>query len=123
MLTDELREVLGKSSVFQVVVNSTSLVESTHLLEATVEELYGDFRGDEAGKAVLEMSFVMRRGGANGPVIFRKQYEKTIPLQARSPEGLVQGWNRALEEIIALLVSDLKAGSSSNSDLKPRSPF
>jgi uncharacterized lipoprotein YmbA len=107
MLSDELREALGKSSVFQVVVNSTSMVESTHLLEATVDELYGDFRGDEPGKAVLAMSFVMRRSGATGPVIFRRHYEKTIPLQARSPQALVQGWNRALEETVTALVSDL----------------
>jgi uncharacterized lipoprotein YmbA len=110
MLTDELRQALDRSNVFSAVVNSASLVEPTHLLEGTVDELYGDFAGDDAGKAVLGMSFVMREGGSDRPVIFRKQYEKSIPLQTRSPEGLVQGWNRGLGEILAQLVNDLPAG-------------
>jgi uncharacterized lipoprotein YmbA len=109
MLTDELRQVLGQANLFQAVVNSSSLVEPTHLLEGTVDELYGDFSGDDTGKAVLGMSFLMRDAGSDRPVLLRKQYEKTIPLQARSPEALVQGWNRGLEEILSELVSDLTA--------------
>jgi uncharacterized lipoprotein YmbA len=109
MVTDELRQVLSQANLFQAVVDSTSLIASTHLLEGTMDELYGDFSREDAGKAVLGMSFVMREGGPDRPIIFRKRYEKTIPLQARSPEALVQGWNRALEEMLAVLVGDLSA--------------
>jgi cholesterol transport system auxiliary component len=109
MVTDELRQVLSETNLFKAVVDSASPIASTHLLEGTIDDLYGDFSRDDAGKAVLGMSFVMREGGPDGPIIFRKRYEKTIPLQARSPEALVQGWNRALEETLSALVSDLRA--------------
>jgi uncharacterized lipoprotein YmbA len=108
MLTDELRQVLARANVFELVIDTTSLVNPTHLLEATVDELYGDFRGDSAGSAVLAMSFVLSQ--SNGPArLVQKRYEKVIPLKARSPEALVDGWNRGLEEISAALVRDLSA--------------
>ncbi|MGH7927511.1 MAG: ABC-type transport auxiliary lipoprotein family protein, partial [Candidatus Binatia bacterium] len=101
MITDELREALRRANLFQYILNSASAAEPTHLLEATVEELYGDFSSDTAGRAVLAVSFVMSREPTTKPqVVFQKQYEKSIPLQARSAEALVQGWNRALEEIL-----------------------
>jgi hypothetical protein len=31
-----------------------------------------------------------------------------VPLQARSADALVQGWNRALEEILDALIADLR---------------
>jgi uncharacterized lipoprotein YmbA len=108
MLTDELRQALSRTNLFEAVINSNSLIEPTHLLEGTVDELYGDFSGEDPGKAVLGMSFTMRDLGSDRPVILRKQYQKTIPLQARSPEALVQGWNRGLEEIFGALISDLQ---------------
>jgi uncharacterized lipoprotein YmbA len=114
MLTDELSQALRRAKLFQYIVNSSSAVEPTCLLEATVDELYGDFSNDTAGSAVLGMAFVMSRLAANGPeALFQKHYRKVIPLQARSPEALVQGWNRALEEMLSALVIDLKVPSSS----------
>jgi hypothetical protein len=38
-----------------------------------------------------------------------KRYAKSVNISRRSPEALVQGWNRALEEILAVLVTDLKS--------------
>ena len=109
MLTDQLRQALTQANVFQVVVHSNSLVEPTHLLETTVDELYGDFTGAGPGKAVLAMAFFMRQEASTGAQIrFQKQYEKSIALQARSPDALVEAWNHALEEIIVTLVSDLE---------------
>ncbi len=125
MLTDALRQALGQSNLFKAVLNSTSMVEPTQVLESVVDELYGDFSDNDPGEAVLAMSFVVRQNGAaNGSqVILQKGYEKTIVLKARSAEALVQGWNRALEEIIAAFVADLEAlGTSANLAEKSRPP-
>lgn len=110
MIGDELHETLQRSELFQYVVNSASPVESTHQLQAIVDALYGDFTEEGAGKAVLRISFVMSRDAPQNPeAVFQKSYEKIIPLQERSPEALVQGWNRALAEVVSGLVSDLRA--------------
>ena len=110
MISEELLETLQRSDLFQYVVNSASPVESTHQLEATVDALYGDFTEEGTGKAVVRMSFVMSRDAAQNPeVVFQKNYEKVMPLQKRSPEALVQAWDRGLEEIATALISDLRA--------------
>lgn len=109
MIGEELLESLQRSELYQYVVNSASPVESTHQLEATVDALYGDFTEEGTGQAVVRMSFVMSRDAAQNPgVVFQKSYEKTMRLQERSPEALVQGWNRALGEIVSMLIHDLR---------------
>jgi uncharacterized lipoprotein YmbA len=125
MLTDELSEALRRANLFQYVVNSSSALEPTHLLEATVDELYGDFSNETAGSAVLGVSFVMSRVAGNSPrALFQKLYRNVIPLQARSPEALVRGWNRALEEMLASLIADLESFSRSHDPAeKARSPL
>jgi uncharacterized lipoprotein YmbA len=125
MLTDELSEALRRANLFQYIVNSSSAVEPAYLLEATLDELYGDFSNDTAGSAVLGMTFVMSRLAGNSPqALFQKHYRSTVPLQARSPEALVRGWNRALEEILAALIADLELSSRSHDPAeKARSPF
>jgi hypothetical protein len=45
----------------------------------------------------------------------QKRYAKSIPLSARSPEALVQGWNQALQEILTDLVADLKVVTGKDS--------
>jgi cholesterol transport system auxiliary component len=109
MLTDEVEQALGQANIFEYVVNSTSQLEPTHLLEATVDALYGDFSDATSAHAVLAMSFLLSRAASSGPeVILQKRYRKTVPLQDRTPEALVKGWNNALEAILASLVADLK---------------
>jgi uncharacterized lipoprotein YmbA len=109
LIADELLDALRRANLFQYILEPASAAQATHLLEVTVEELYGDFSKDGAGNAVLMMTFVMSREPAKPQVVFQKQYAKTIPLQARSPEALVEGWNRALEEILRALIADLRA--------------
>jgi cholesterol transport system auxiliary component len=110
LLSDELRQVLRQASLFRYVVDAASEVEPTHLLEAMVDELYGDFSSDGTGNAVLAMSFALSEDAADNPqVAFQRRYEKAIPLKARSPEALVEGWNRALEEILNALIADLRS--------------
>jgi hypothetical protein len=58
----------------------------------------------------LEIEFFLSKETDSRPqIIMEKRYAKSVDLSRRSPEALVQGWNRALEEIIAALVTDLKS--------------
>jgi cholesterol transport system auxiliary component len=110
MLTDEVEEALSQAKIFEYVVNSVSQLEPTHLLEGSVDALYGDFSDTKSPHAVLGMSFLLRReDDAQPSVIFQKRYRHTVPLESRTPEALVKGWNNALKDILASLVADLKA--------------
>jgi uncharacterized lipoprotein YmbA len=110
MLTDELRQVLVQARLFDLVVDSSSLVDATHLLEPTLDALYGDFTGEGSGSAVVAMSFVL--GENHGSVkLVQKRYQKVVPLETRSAAALVDGWNRGLDEIAEALLKDLRAAN------------
>lgn len=109
-LTEEVRRALGQAQVAQYVVGASSQSEPTHVLEGTVDALYGDFRDLNAPKAVLEIEFFLaKESTTKAEIVTRKRYAKTISVNGRTPEALVKGWNDGLTEILAALVADLRA--------------
>ncbi len=118
LVAEELRQGLSQSGIFKFVVGSANAITATHTLEIVVNTLYGDFRDLRAPKAVMEIEFFLRQEGSPSEIVFHKRYHSAISLEARNPEALVQGWNRALEAISGSLVADLKA---SNLHLEKRS--
>jgi cholesterol transport system auxiliary component len=118
LVAEELRQGLSQSGIFKLVVGSGNALAPTHTLEIVVNTLYGDFRDLRAPKSVMDVEFFLSQEGSPGGIVFHKRYHKAIPLEDRTPEALVQGWNRALEAISGSLVSDLKA---SNLHLERRS--
>jgi ABC-type uncharacterized transport system auxiliary subunit len=110
LLGEELRKGLAQSQIFRHVINSSSQLEPTHVLEGVVDALYGDFRDPGAPKAVLEMEFFLRKESASkADVVAAKRYAKSVAVTGRSPEALVKGWNEALEAIVSALIADLKS--------------
>jgi hypothetical protein len=112
MLTEEVRKGLARAQLFQAVIGGASHLEPGHILEGSVNALYGDFRDAGSPRAVMEMEFFLTRDGAlKADIVVQKRYLKTVPLNGRSAEALVQGWNRGLEEILTALFADLKSAN------------
>ena len=114
LVTEELRQELSRSGMFKFVIGSVNALAPTHTLETVVNTLYGDFRDLKAPKAVIEMEFFLTQEASPGGIVFHKLYHRTIPLDGRSPEALVQGWNKALEAICGSLIIDLKASRAAS---------
>lgn len=109
MLTEDVRRGLAEAQAAQYVVGTSSQLDPTHVLEGTVDAFYGDFRDLSAPKAMLEMEFFLsKESPARAEILMRKRYTKAIPVNGRSAEALVKGWNQALGEIITALAADLK---------------
>ena len=112
LLGEELRKGLAQSQIFRHVINASSQLEPTHVLEGVVDALYGDFREPGAPKAVLEMEFFLRKESASkADIVAAKRYARSVALNGRSPEALVKGWNEALDAILSALVADLKSAT------------
>jgi cholesterol transport system auxiliary component len=111
LVAEELRHGLSQSGLFKFVVGSVNALAPTHTLEIVVNTLYGDFRDLSAPKAVMEIEFFLSQEASPSGILFHKRYHRTIPLNGRNPEALVQGWNQALEAISGSLVADLKASN------------
>jgi len=112
LLGEELRKGLAQSQIFRHVINASSQLEPTHVLEGVVDALYGDFRDPGAPKAVLEMEFFLRKESASkADIVAARRYAKSVAVNGRSPEALVKGWNEALDAILSSLVVDLRSSA------------
>jgi len=116
MITEEVRQWLADSGLFQQVVGFSGQVQPTHILEGTITDLYGDFseRGSPP-RAALQMEFYLSEEIAGrSKTVFHNRYRQEIRIQRDSPEELIQGWNKALARILTDFEGDLR-----EIDLKP----
>jgi ABC-type uncharacterized transport system auxiliary subunit len=113
MFTEEIRKRLAVSGLFKHVVDPSSLLDSTYILEGAVTALYGDYRVSTAPKAVLEIQFLLLQETDVSPkIIFQGQYHKEEPLKGNTPDALVKSWNEALSQILTEFENDLKENLS-----------
>jgi cholesterol transport system auxiliary component len=109
MLTEEVRKRLAGSGLFKQVLNPTSLLDSTYILEGAVTALYGDYRVSTAPKAVMEIQFfLLEETDNNLKIIFKSQYHKEEPFKANMPGALVKSWNTVFNQILTEFETDLK---------------
>lgn len=109
MITEQTRQWLAQSGLFAQVLGSTRSVDPTHQIEANITALYGDFRDEDAPKAVVEIRFFFlhtdRRGDTE--ILLARPYAATTGVDAAEPQGLIAGFDRALQTILAELEKDL----------------
>ncbi len=111
-LTQQTTQWIERAGLFGNVVDSTSQMQDTHLLEGMVNALYGDFRDKGHPKAVLEMQFFLLRNKEDKyAVVFQKTYAQAVPFSTdfKNAKGLAEAYNTALAAILTELEADLRA--------------
>lgn len=112
LITDEVRKALAQSGVFEHVISSYTDLRANYRLQGVVNSLYGDFSKGAAGQAVIAMEFFLnKRTPAGEEIVLSERYTKSAPLDSRSPDALVKGWDHALEDILRSLVASLKSAN------------
>jgi len=108
MLGDQMAEWLDRSGPFAAVAQPGSARSAQYVLEATVVELYGDFRQERPPAAVLTVQFsVIDQSGARPKVVRQRTIESRVDLPQASPDALVRGYGKALAQILTKLVPEL----------------
>ena len=78
----------------------------------TVTEMYGDFRRSGAPAAVLALRVtVVRLGARAAEPLLSKGYSRSVSIPARRPADLAAGIDRAVTEIAAGIVADLRTSA------------
>jgi cholesterol transport system auxiliary component len=105
-----LRGWLRGNGDFSAVVEAGSALKPDTLVEVSVSQLFGDFRQPEHPAAILTIRFVFfdATNGVPGKVIFQQEYSRSIPLSTPTAATLMDGWERALSEILAQVSSDFR---------------
>ena len=108
MLGSGMAEWLDESGPFSRVAQPGSAQPAAAVLEATVTELYGDFRPDRPPAAVIAVQFTLiDQVSARPKVLYERTIGRRITLRRRSPDALAQGYGIALAEILSQLTTEL----------------
>ena len=110
MLGNEMATWLDRSRVFKSVTQPGSTQSAQYVLEATVIELYGDFRPGNPPAAVANVQFVLLDYTGTRPrIAYEGTIERREPLERASPDILVRGYGTAVSGILSQFVSELGA--------------
>lgn len=110
MLGNRMAEWLDRAGPFTTVAQPGNTRPAQYVLEATVTELYGDFREGRPPAAVLTVQFALIDQAGPRPRLVREPtIASRVDLPQASPDALVRGYGKALAEILSQLVPELSA--------------
>ena len=112
MFSNATRQWLDQSGIFRLTVAQGTSFFPFYTLQATIDELYGDYRNKP--EAVVSVQFFLTVTNPNipTPLITAKRYTQRVALANNLPQTLVLGQQRALAEILQQLEADLFAASA-----------
>jgi cholesterol transport system auxiliary component len=110
MLGSQIAQWLDREGRVGAVSQPGSTRSTPYVLEATVTELYGDFRTGRPPAAVLGVQFALiEQIGIRPKVICERTMTRRIDLPKASPDELVRGYGTALAQILLELAPELSA--------------
>lgn len=110
MFSSRIAAALGRTGPFQSVTQPDTLQPARYVLEATVIELYGDFRPGTKPAAVMGVQFaLLDQTTPRVRVVHECTIASRIDLAQASPDELVRGYGKALADILSRLVIELSA--------------
>jgi len=100
MIGNAERQWINKSNIFAATVGQSNSFFPYYYLQASVEEFYGDYRGQPEAVVSIEFFLSATRAGKINPLIGSNRYTKRVALKDNSPQALVLGQQQALAEIL-----------------------
>jgi uncharacterized lipoprotein YmbA len=117
MLGNQMAAWLDRAGPFETVALPGSTRPTQYVLDATVAELYGDFRAGRPPAAVLTVQFALiDQTGTRPKVVHESTIARRVDLPQASPDALVRGYGHALDEILLQLVPEISAENSAPSE-------
>lgn len=111
IMTETVRQWLNQSGLFEDVLTPASQAVANYAIEGNIVELYGDYRNLASANAVMSIQLYLLKISEDGSapdILLSKTYTSEQPIGVASPQNLMNGWNKALEEILNEFLSDLK---------------
>ena len=109
MLGDQMAAWLARAGPFRTVTDPETTRPARYVLEATVTELYGDFRPGRVPGAVLAVQFALiDQTGTRPKAVLERTISRRVDLPRATPDALVRGYGDALAEILTELSTDVQ---------------
>lgn len=108
IISNQTCKWLEDSGLFASVTTSGSSVTPELIIKAYIKEIYGDFRPNLSPSAIMQIQFIVLD---NTTKTFNMKFEKTysaeISLAQKSPEGLIEAYNKGLARILTDFENDI----------------
>jgi uncharacterized lipoprotein YmbA len=112
MFSNASRQWLDQSGIFRITVAQGTSFFPFYTLQATIDELYGDYRGKPEAVVSVQFFLTVTNPNLTTPLITAKRYTQRVALTNNLPQTLVLGQQRALADILQQLEADLFAAAA-----------
>ena len=112
MFSNASRQWLDQSGIFRITVAQGTSFFPFYTLQATIDELYGDYRVKPEVVVSVQFFLTVTNPNLPTPLITAKRYTQRVALTNNLPQTLVLGQQRALADILQQLEADLFAASA-----------
>jgi cholesterol transport system auxiliary component len=112
MFSNATRQWLDQSGIFRITVAQGTSFFPFYTLQATIDELYGDYRVKPEAVVSVQFFLTVTNPNLTNPLITAKRYTQRIALANNLPQTLVLGQQQALAAILQQLEADLFAASA-----------
>lgn len=99
MIGNAERQWINNANIFSATVGQSNSFFPYYYLQASVEEFYGDYRGQPEAVVSIEFFLSATSAGKINPLIGANRYTKRVALKDNAPQALVLGQQQALTEI------------------------
>ncbi len=100
MIVNAERQWINQSNIFSAALGQGNSYFSYYLLQATVNEFYGDYRVRPEAVVSIEFLLSYTNGAKGNSLIGTNRYTKRVALKDNTPQALVIGQQQALAEIL-----------------------
>src|SRR5262249_7114625 len=111
MLGNLMADWLNRAGPFKTVAQPGTVLSASsapYVLEATVTELYGDFRPGVPPAAVMTIQFaLMDIARPSAVATYENTIGRRVEIAQGSPDALMRGYGKALTEILSQLSTEL----------------
>jgi len=110
--SDQIRAITSQwiqdSGRARAVLDRSSRLRPTNIIEGNLVALYGDFRDGENPRAVMEIEYlVMDIKPIEPRIVFSKSYRESIAIPESTADALVNGWNEGLKNILSAFTENI----------------
>jgi hypothetical protein len=107
-LQEVIRGWFARSGAFKYSLEDTAMVDTDFIIKPYLIAVFGDYSDITNPQAVLIMGFSFLDNRGKKPVlIFYKDYMVKEKIPNKAPADLVEGWNKALKDILNSFDKDL----------------
>ena len=100
MVSNATRQWLNNAQIFSMTVGQGNSFFPYYILQASVEEFYGDYRVRPEAVVTIEFFLTATDPQKRNPVIGKNRYSKRVALKDNTPQALALGQQEALAQIL-----------------------